>query len=179
MYFIRRNKRTIITIVVSVLLAALACSFLGSISEGFTNWEDASLRKRNEDNLFTGEFTEFNDGNGVSATGRNDGSVLLSGKNGAESAVTIPLENLNLAAGTYTLTGAPNGGNSTYHITAKYTDGNGAVQTAISDFNTKTFTITAQQNVEFSIVVYPETSVNGVLIKPVLVSGTEAGSFYA
>lgn len=179
MNFIKRNKKSIIVIGVSVLLAALVCSFLGGISEGFINWEDASLRKRNEDNLLTGEFTDFNDGNGVSATGRKDGSILLNGKNRSEAPITIPVETVNLVAGTYTISGAKNGGNSTYHIAVKYTDGDGAVQTAVSDFNNKTFTITSGQNVEVSIVIHSDVKVDGVLIKPVLVSGKDIGEFYA
>ena len=175
----RRNKKTILVIAVSVLLSALVCSFLGGISDGFTNWEDASLRQRNEANILTGNFTDFNDGNGVSAKGRNDGSIILSGKNGSASNVVIPLESVNLVAGQYTISGAEKGGNATYHIAVKYVDDSGVTQTAVSDFNTKTFTITSNQVVDISIVVCPDVIVSGVVLKPVLVSGAEAGSFYA
>ena len=179
MNFIKRNKRSLIVIGVAVLLSAVVCSFLGGISDGFTNWKDATIRDRNEDNLLTGEFTDFNDGNGVSATGRADGSILLGGKNGTTSSITIPVEKVALVAGTYTVSGAEKVGNTTYHIAVKYTDGDGVTQTAISDFNTKTFTITSAQTVEVSIVVYPDVDVDGICIKPVLVAGEDVGSFYA
>ena len=178
MNFIKRNKRSLIVIGVAVLLSALVCSFLGNISEGFTNWEGASLRERNDDNLLTGEFTDFNDGNGISATGRNDGSILLSGKNGTDAAIEFEIEKLSLAAGQYTVSGAPNGGNSTYHIAVQYIE-NGETKTAISDFNAKTFTITSPQEVTVKVVIYPDVDVKGVLLKPVIVSGTEIGDFYA
>lgn len=176
---LKTNTKIVIMGVVVLLVAIAACSFLGSISDGFTNWEDATLVERNSSNLLTGKFTDFNDGNGVKATARKDGSIILDGKNLTENDLVIPVETVSLTAGTYTLSGAPKGSNVTYHMVAKYTDGNGAVQTAISDFSNKTFTIVGQQNVEISIVVTAETSVNNVLLRPVLVSGSEIGDFYA
>lgn len=176
---LKTNTKIIIASIAVLLVAVAACSFLGSISDGFTNWEDATLVERNSANLLTGKFTDFNDGNGVNATARKDGSIILSGKNLTDADLVIPVETLNLAAGTYTLSGAPKGSNLSYHIVAKYTDGSDAVQTAISDFSNKTFTIVGQQNVEISIVVTAKTSVNNVLLRPVLVSGNEIGDFYA
>lgn len=176
---LKTNTKIVIMGVVVLLVAIAACSFLGNISDGFTNWEDATLVERNSSNLLTGKFTDFNDGNGVRATARKDGSIILNGKNLTDADLVIPVETVNLAAGTYTLSGAPKGSNLSYHIVAKYTDGSGATQTAISDFSNKTFTIVGQQNVEISVVVTAETSVNNVLIRPVLVAGSEAGDFYA
>jgi hypothetical protein len=178
MYFLKRHKKSIVIIVLSVVLSALACSFIGNISEGFTNFEDASILKRNEDNLLEGTFTEYNNGDGVSAKGRNDGSILLSGKNGTDAAIEFEIEKLSLAAGQYTVSGAPNGGNSTYHIAVQYME-NGETKTAISDFNVKTLTITSPQEVTVKVVIYPDVDVKGVLLKPVIVSGTEIGDFYA
>ena len=179
MKFLKRNKKSIIVIGVSVVLASLVCSFLGGISEGFTNWEDATLRERNEANLLTGEFADYNNGDGVTASSRTDGTIILGGKNGTDNVIEIPVESVTLAPGEYTISGAPDGGNSTYHIAVKYVDGDGATKTAISDFNAKTFTLTTNQTVELVIVIHPDVNVKGVGIKPVLVKGAEVGDFYA
>lgn len=174
------NKKIIVAGVVFCLIAILGSAFLGNITDGFQkDLDDVSLRERNELNLLTGAFTDFNDGNGVSATGRNDGSIVLGGENLSETDIVIPVEKVTLAAGTYTVSGAKNGGNTTYHIAVKYVDGSGSTQTAIGDFASKTFTITSQQEVEVTIVVKPDANVKGVLVKPVIVQGTEKGDFYA
>ncbi len=176
---LKTNTKIIIASVAVFLVAVTVCAFLGNISDGFTNWEDATLVERNSSNLLTGEFDDFNDGNGVKATVRKDGSIILSGENLTSFNLVIPVETVNLSAGTYTLSGAPKGSNLSYHISAKYTDGSGATKTAISDFSNKTFTIVGQQNVEISIVVTSKTSVDNVVLRPVLVKGTETGEFYA
>ena len=174
------NGKIIVACAITCLIALLGAAFLGNITDGFQkDLDDVSLRERNELNLLTGAFTDFNDGNGVSAKGRNDGSIVLGGENLSESDIVIPVEKVTLAAGTYTVSGAKSGGNTTYHIAVKYVDGSGSTQTAIGDFTSKTFTITSQQEVEVTIVVKPDANVKGVLVKPVLVQGEDVGDFYA
>lgn len=176
---LKTNTKIIIASIAVVIVAITACAFLGSISDGFTNWDDATLFERNTANILSGKFTDFNDGNGVKATARKDGSIILNGKNLTDNDIVIPVETVNLSAGTYTLSGASKGSNVTYHIVAKYVDGSGATQTAISNFSNKTFTIVNAQDVEISIVVTAKQSVNNVLLRPVLVAGNEIGEFYA
>ena len=174
------NGKIIIACAITCLVALLGAAFLGNITDGFSkDISEITLRERNEDNLLSGKFVDFDDGNGVTATGRNDGSIVLGGKNLSDSNIVIPVEKTTLTPGTYTLSGAKDGGNYTYNISVKYVDGNGTDKTAIGDFSGKTFTITSQQEVEISIVVCPDVNVKGVLIKPVLVSGAEVGDFYA
>ena len=178
----RKTKR-IITYVGIILAAVLICSFVGKISGGFTkDVEDWQLRERNEDNLLKGtSFEDYDNGDGITLEAKKDGTIVIDGTYlGDEDNIVIPVESVNLGAGTYTLSGVPKGSNYTYHIRAEYKDANGASVYAVGDFaNTATFTLTSSQSVSISIVIFPEVEFNNVYIRPVLVVGNEAGDFYA
>lgn len=178
----RINKTTLKMIAIAAV-AVLVASFIGHITGGFqTPLKDATLRDRNPDNLLTGKYTSdgwkddaYNVGDGYKLTAANDGTVTVNGKyTGSDSCASIELETITLAAGTYTLSGATNGGNQTYLIRATY-DGS----TAIGDFSsTKTFTLTSSMEVKVELVLYGDYDFNYVKIRPVLVEGSDVGDFY-
>lgn len=178
----RKTKR-IITYVGIILAAVLVCSFVGKISGGFTkDVEDWQLRERNEDNLLKGtSFEDYDNGDGITLEAKKDGTIVIDGTYlGKEENIVIPVESVNLGAGTYTLSGAAKGSNYTYYVRAEYKDANGASVYAVGDFaNTATFTLTSAQQVNISIVIFPEVEFNNVNVRPVLVVGNEAGDFYA
>ena len=179
---LKTNTKIVIMGVVVLLVAIAACSFLGNISNGFTNWEDATLRQRNEDNLLSGKtFESYDNGDGITLEAKKDGTIVIDGTYlGKEENIVIPVETVNLGAGTYTLSGAAKGSNYTYYIRAEYKDANGTSVYAVGDFaNTATFTLTSSQSVNISIVIFPEVEFNHVNVRPVLVVGNEAGDFYA
>lgn len=178
----RINKSTLKMIAIAAV-AVIIVSFIGHITGGFqSSLADASLRDRNPDNLLTGKYTAagwkddaYNVGDGYKLTASNDGTITVNGKyTGSESCAAIELETLTLAAGTYTLSGATNGGNQTYLIRATY-DGN----TAIGDFSSsKTFTLTSSTEVTVELVLYGDYDFNYVKVRPVLVEGSDVGDFY-
>lgn len=157
-------------------------SFIGNLSNGFENWDVAewTVRERNADNLLSGNFTDYNKGNGITATADNNGVITLKGEYvGDEEKIVIPVQNVVLNPGTYTISGAPNGSVKTYHIQVKYVNQSGAELYAVSDFDDSTFILDTNQAVEVSIVVYPNCEIKRGTIKPVLVEGTEIGEFFA
>lgn len=163
------------------LAIVLAVSFIGKITGGFTkDWEDVTILERNPDNELTGKYgwkdDVYNNGDGYKLTAKKDGSVVINGEyTGSSGKAEIPLEKVTLAAGTYTISGAPNGGNATYYLkaTVDSTD-------YIADFGSEggTFTLTTSTEVTVSLVLFGEHEFNYVKIQPVLVEGDEAGDFY-
>lgn len=178
----RKTKR-IITYIGVILIAVAVCSFVGKISGGFQkDFDEWQLKERNEANLLSGtSFEEYNNGDGITLKAKKDGTVVIDGTYlGKSENIIVPIESVNLGVGTYTLSGAPKGGNYTYYIRAEYKDGSSSSVYAIGDFsNTATFTLTSAQSVNISIVIFPGVEFNNVNVRPVLVVGNEAGEFYA
>ena len=164
-----------------MLCIVLAVSLLGKITGGFTkDWEDVTIMERNPDNLLSGKYgwtdDKYNSGDGITLNARKDGTVILNGEyKGSSEKVEITLEKRTLSAGTYTLSGAPYGGNYTYHLAVIY----GSV-TVIGDFGEAkgTFTLTESTEVTLKLVCFPDEKFSGVTIRPVLVEASEAGDFY-
>ena len=169
-------------LIIVALAVILAVSFLGRITDGFQiDLKDATLRDRNESNLLTGKYgwkdDVYNNGDGYKLTAAKDGTVTINGEyTGSASSAVIPLEKVTLSAGTYTISGAPNGGNQTYLIKVVY----GESET-VADFGSTggTFTLTSSEEVTIQLVLYGDFEFNNVKIRPVLVDGSEAGDFYA
>lgn len=172
-------------LILVALAVILAVSFIGKITNGFqTDLKDATLRDRNESNLLTGKYTEtgwkddsYNVGDGYKLTAAKDGTITINGEyTGSSASATVVLEKVTLSAGTYTLSGAPNGGNQTYLIKAVY----GGTET-VADFGSTggTFTLTSSEPVTIQLVLFGDFEFNNVKIRPVLVDGSEAGDFYA
>lgn len=173
-----KTKRTL-SMIGMILICVMLCAFIGNLSSGFSNFKvsEWSLRSRNSDNLLSGDFVDYNSGDGISVTARNDGTLVVKGEYlGTEDCLVIDVETVTLSAGTYTLSGAPNGGNYTYYLRVSY-----GSKTVTGDFGTDggTFTLSSSTAVTVQLVVYPEREFNNLVIRPVLVEGTEAGDFYA
>lgn len=171
------------TKLILVALAVIAVvSFLGNITDGFQiHLKDATLRDRNESNLLTGKYgwkdDVYNNGDGYKLTAGKDGTVTINGEyTGSSASATVVLEKVTLSAGTYTISGAPNGGNQTYLIRAN--TGSGSY---VADFGAEggTFTLTTSTEVTIELVLFGDFEFNNVKIRPVLVDGSEAGEFYA
>lgn len=164
-------------VILIALAIVLLVSFIGRITGGWSkDWEDVTILERNEKNLLTGDFEDYNVGDGITVTARKDGTLYLNGEyKGAEQSVTVDIETLSLAAGTYTLSGAPKGGNYTYHLKVTY-----GSTTVIGDYGTTkgTFTLGSDTEVNVQLVVFGDNEFKNVKIQPVLVEGSEAGDFY-
>lgn len=174
-------KKSTIKMLAIVAVACLAMAFIGNITDGFqTNLKDASLRPRNPDNLLSGEYgwkdDVYNVGDGYKLSAKNDGSIVITGEyTGTDGSASIVLEKVTLAAGTYTLSGAPNGGNATYLLKVTYGSNN-----VIGDFGAEggTFTLSSSTEVTLQLVLYPEHEFLRTTVRPVIVEGSEAGDFY-
>lgn len=174
-------KKSTIKMLAIVAVACLVMAFFGNITDGFqTNLKDASLRPRNPDNLLSGEYgwkdDVYNVGDGYKLTAKNDGSIVITGEyTGTDGSASIVLEKVTLAAGTYTLSGAPNGGNATYLLKVTYGSNN-----VIGDFGAEggTFTLSSSTEVTLQLVLYPEHEFLRTTVRPVIVEGSEAGDFY-
>lgn len=172
----KRIKVTPLVIIGVILISVGLCAFIGKISGGFTKPTDEwVLQERNPNNLLSGEFEDYNTGNGVVVSRKNDGSLLLKGEYPGEGELVIPIETKTLPAGTYTLSGAPNGGNYTYYLRASYSD-----TSTVADFGSTngSFTLTSSTPVTIELVVLPDKAFNNIRLYPVLVSGSSAGEFY-
>lgn len=173
-----KTNTKLIIIAVSVFLGAvLVITFIGRITDGFQkDLDDVTILERSEDNLLLGKFDDYNEGDGISINSNKLGALTVNGEyKGTEEFLVVELEKLNLASGTYTLSGAPKGGNYTYHLRAVYGD-----DTVVGDFGSAkgTFTLSSSQEVTIELVIYPDEQFNRLSIKPVLVVGDKAGDFY-
>lgn len=168
-----------IVVIFATLLASL--SFIGHLSDGFDNMnvKDWDLRERNEDNLLKNEFEGYNKGDGISATVDKYGVVTLNGEYKGEGSARIALGSVNLSAGQYTISGDTKGSNYTYRLIAVSTSGDTETILGTSGLDDATFTLAASTTVSVVIEVFPEYQLNNVKIAPVLVSGDEAGDFFA
>lgn len=174
-------KKSTIKMIAIVAVACLAMAFIGHITDGFqTNLKDASIRGRNPDNLLSGDYgwkdDVYNVGDGYKLTAKNDGSIVITGEyTGTDGSAVIDLEEVTLSAGTYTLSGAPNGGNATYLLRVSYGSTN-----VIGDFGAEggTFTLSSSTEVTVQLLLYPEHEFLRTTVRPVIVEGSEAGEFY-
>lgn len=175
-----KHKRWI-SVIAIVLAAIFMCSWIGFASDGFQEKDISKwvVRDRNENNILKGTFEDYNAGDGITAKGKNDGTIVLDGTyKGADDFVVIPVESVPLDSGTYTLSGTDKGTNQTYYLRAQYNDASGAVAYAKADFN-GTFTITSAQQVIITLVACKDVELNNIKVQPVLVAGNEIGDFYA
>ena len=177
----KRIKVTWLGVFAFAMIIILAVTFIGRITGGFTkDWEDVTLRERNPSNLLSGTYgwtnDKYNVGDGITITASKDGTLVLDGEyKGASEKVIIPLETVSLSAGTYTISGAPDGGNYSYYLCATYNE-----STVIADFGAEngTFTLTQPSTVTINLVCFGDSKFDDIKIRPVLVDGTEAGEFF-
>lgn len=176
---LKTNTKIVIAAVAAVLVTVILVGALGQAFGLFTkDLKDVTLRERNEANLLTGTFTDYNKGDGITATAKKDGSIVVKGENKSSGNITVEVEKVELKAGTYSLWGASKGSNVTYYMMATYVNDLGSAATVVADFTGNSFTISVDQTVTVSIVICPDAEVNAT-IRPVLCAGVEEVDFYA
>lgn len=186
-----KSTKNMLTILACCLVMCLALGFVGWMTSGFTDFERDSISdkfapKMNEDNLIYKEFLakdaytnkSGNDGNGLTWTVNDDGSITVNGKADADS--TFVLCDITLKTGEYTFTAVDGGSKNSYFVQGKvndsvvwYSDWENAEVTSAN----KTFT--EGTKVTISIVVKSGTEMKNVTFYPVIVEGGEAGNYYA
>lgn len=186
----RKNQRTLTTAIV-VILAFAACigtvSFIGKKTNGFMDditIDALTQRDLNEDNLYKADLLTigetYNPGNGITLKTKSDGVIILDGKLGGDTAVDIKVASIDLAAGTYTFTTDAKTGLYSAYMYA--TADNGTTKLAF-DFGGNnadgTFELAATSSYDIYIHVEPDVAFNDLDFCPTIVTGDEAGEFYA
>lgn len=169
--------KRIIILIVSILLVVLAVSAIGFATNGFSKDKDTwGITQVNEDNLFKADeysIESANTGDGYEVTVSDDGEIKIKGTNNSGAEVRLAVQEIKLAAGTYTFTsGVSSTSKGSYCM--MITDG---TSTYYADFSGNTFDISAEGTFTAYIVIQDEATVN-VTFKPVIVEGETAGSFF-
>ena len=169
----RTTKRTILIVAIAAVLIVL----LGAITQGFQSWkwEDIKDRmepKRNPDNLITSIDLKSHRSktSDIKVNVDDNGVVTLNGEAAADE--DFIYASVNLAANTYTFTGAEDGGLSTYYLILK----SGSTEQR-ADLGTP-FTVDSTTTYQVIIRVLDGTQLRNVKIMPVLVAGGEPADFY-
>lgn len=159
-------------------------ALLGFVTNGFSSWskdtvKDKLSRNLNEDNLYTVDCVTLEDsnlGNGVVVDVDEDtGVISLSGTPAADHTYTVGT--IKLDKGTYTITAIEGAALNTVYMTLKESGGN-EHQFDFTPGNT--ITIGADDTeCTLEIHVKADAELGSVKILPVIVSGDEAGEFYA
>lgn len=194
--FIKKNPIVfaIICMLITVILVA-ACSRL---TDGFQNFDPSTIFQRdlNEDNLLHNSYENlesYSHPSGVSFKNKN-GTIEMNGKikeaTGATD-VQYVLTTVELQPGTYTYTCFEKPTMTSYYSFIRYDDETGADHIVFADFDNsnividdvtvdgyKTFTLDKATEVEIVLVACVGADID-VDAHPCLVSGTEAGEFFA
>lgn len=163
-------------VLVSVLLAVAVSALFGAFTKGFTDFD---LKTPNEDNILSVEnYNENLDAkreDGLEIEVSEHGEISVSGKNKTEEAVQIAVQEVTLEVGKYTFSsGAKNTDKDTYFMSIV----NGE-QTVIADQDEdSTFTITANDTTCAVYITVNAGETIDTTFRPVLVEGSEAGSFF-
>ena len=195
--FIKNHSVIFATICIALAVGLTAGLFV--LTDGLETWDPNEIftRDRNEDNILYDQYDDMEKtphSSGISIE-IDKGLVRLDGeiKDSEKSEdVEFIFASMELSAGTYTYTCFDHPSLTTYYSMIRYTDDTGAVHVVFADFNNsnisipdvtvddyKTFTLTEKTDVEFVIVACVGTDCDGVVAKPVLVSGEDEGNFYA
>lgn len=184
----KRNTKTILGIIGTVLLSVMACALVFTLTNGFTG-----KRALNEDNLLYDTYSDMKKktyANGLTLS-QDNGVIDISGKTDEEAAV-IELCKVTLKAGTYTYTCFENAAFNGCYSFLEFTDS--SVKTRVyGDFedlgemtvsgvtvnDSNTFTLSSETEVTVYIAVAADNDDVNAKAYPVLVSGKEAGDFYA
>ena len=172
----KRTIRSIALIALMAIVCTISVSVVGFASNGFQDKDVVSWIERdvNEDNLIKVDAyqikDEQDDGKGIKVRVNDDGVIKLSGKATSENSFVVCT--VNLEPGQYTISGLKSGDN--YGL--KVVGANNLE--AKAGTSGATFTIETPQTVSVVIYVAEDTILFNKTVKPVLVSGTEAGDFY-
>ena len=170
------------TLLIIVSIAMTVIMGLGALTAGFTILKpneiiDYHSPKVNEDNLFNVEHLlvkDMNTGYGVKFdVNEENGSIKLKGT--ASDEIEVDFAQINLNAGTYTISAIEDGTKSTYYVTA-----NVGGEDFDADFTPgNTFEVLSDNTtVTLRLHIAKDVSVDNVVVYPVIVSGEEAGSFF-
>lgn len=175
--FKRKSKgKTIGIIALCILLGVALCSIVGKITDGFTDFD---IRSLNEDNLLSVEdYAEGLDekrDDGLTVTVSEKGVITVEGENETEADVKIAVQDVTLDTGKYTISSDAKGvKDDTYYLCIVNGD-----KTIIADTeDDSTFTIFADDTTCTVYIVVCAGETVDATFKPVLVEGSEAGSFY-
>lgn len=189
---IKKNKKnTTIIIICSVLAAVILCGVLWNVSDslGFG-------KKLNEDNLLFGEYddvTTVDHSSGLTFTNKN-GVIVIDGEipdNNTSSDAVWTFAKLTLDEGQYTYTCFEKPSVYKYYSFISWVDDEGNTNIVYADMEDsnvvmqgvtvvgyETFTLDAETEVTFNILVCPGVEMDGVEAMPCIVKGKTAGSFY-
>ena len=172
----KRTIRSIALIALMAIVCTISVSVVGFASGGFQNSDVSSWVNRdvNEENLIKAENyvikDEQDDGKGIKARVSDNGVIKLSGK--ATSDNSFVVTTVTLAPGTYTIGGMSSGDSYGLKVVGPNLD-------AKAGTSSSTFTIETAQTVSVVIYVAQDTVLFNKTIKPVLVTGTQPGNFFA
>ena len=160
-----------IVLVAVMLLGVGLFAFNGGLTDAFD-------RDKNEDNLIkvdTSYIKTHNTNRGVEITVKDNGVIKLSGK--ATSDYSVKVASVKLAAGTYTISGLDEPDINRFWMYVQHSGGE-----AIAGTDGASFTLNAEETVVIYLSWaedYNFNLFNENTVRPVIVEGKEAGSFYA
>ena len=169
--------KRIIILIVSILLVVLAVSAIGFVTNGFNKDKDTwGITEVNEKNAFKADaytIKSANTGDGYEVTVSDDGEIKVKGTNNSGAEVKLAVQEIELAAGTYTFTSGAKGTSKTSYCMI-LSDG---TTTHYADFSGNTFEVSADTTFTAYILIQDKAEIN-VTFTPVIVEGEDAGSFF-
>ena len=179
-----KKRMTVGGVLVIVLIAFTLFAFLGMLTNGFQSWDKDTIqdnlsRDLNEENLYKADYltiSDQKDGNGLKIdVNEKTGAIVLNGTT-VEAYEDLYIAHFTLDKGTYTLTAFEDASFNGVYLILEISD-----TSYYFDFTPgNTIEITAD-NTECSIVlnVAKGVELDDAIILPVIVSGDDAGEFYA
>lgn len=168
-----KKKPTWLGVVCLVLAALTVFGVAMSLTDNFTTTDIS--RPLNDDNFYTAScmtLEDTNDGSGIIVDVKDNGSIKLKGT--ASDDVDYTIGSVTLNKGTYTFTAVSGAALNSVYVTATV---GSTVHNA--DFTGNTFEITSDNTVvTLEVHIAADTEINKT-VYPVIVSGDEAGDFFA
>lgn len=182
----KRGWRMVGICALCTCLAILGASLVGFISGGFSKKDPTTWfnREVNQNNLLIGKYNTdlpSASGYGVDIQWEKNGIVKLDGTHSDASLqkqqeVKITFASLILKAGTYTISGYSKAQKNTCGVCV---DVNNNTYYGDISSGSGTFTLESDATVVVSVYFANDVRLRNVEIRPVLVSGSNAGNFYA
>ena len=173
-----RKAKNYIKIIALVLVSVLGiCAVATGIS--------VLTRKPNEDNyiykLYDSDASyvteEGKDGNGITWTIKDDGTIVADGE--ASENTYFEIGTINLKAGTYTFTANEDVDKNEFYVVGIVNGAEVWYSDISNSTNGATHTFASDTSVTFRIVVLEDTELNNVKFLPCIVEGKTAGEYYA
>lgn len=168
--FKKKKMPTWATILISVLTLALVGGAI-TVASAF-----GVLHERNENNLLDPDKYVVKSGaigNGVDLDVQKDGAILIKGDPSESNEVII--QELELEAGTYTISGIEKVDTNNLNLFVRYGD-----NVAVAGLTSGTFALTETTTVSVVLSFGADVEIHyaNKIIRPTLVKGAEAGEFY-